>query len=57
MLDIEQKTTKSRKELPMSQKNTPLPLTTRADEDRYLRETLEVVKANTADYSRQAAQM
>ena len=41
----------------MSQKNTPLPLTTRADEDKYLRETLEVVKANTADYSRQAAQM
>ncbi len=41
----------------MNQKNTPLPLTTRADEDRYLRETLEVVKANTADYSRQATQM
>ena len=41
----------------MSQKNTPLPLTTRADEDRYLSETLKVVKANTASYSRQAAQM
>ncbi len=41
----------------MSQKNTPLPLTTRADEDRYLSETLEVVKANTANYKRQAAQM
>ncbi len=41
----------------MNQPNTPLPNVSREDENRYLSETLKVVEANTADYSRQVAQM
>ncbi len=41
----------------MSQENTLLPLISRDDEERYLRSTLEVVNANTENYSRQVAQM